>query len=388
MKVIYIHQYYQEKQGATRSYHFSRKLREEGHDVSILTGLDKTRTRQDGVQIVSTQTKYSQKMTFMQRIIAFAHFVLCSIFYGLKEKKPDVILASSTPLTVGIIGVVLSKLKRCPFVFEVRDVWPDIPIELGIIRKKWLVALLKILERWIYKHAAHIIVLSEPMKQNLLQKKIPAHKVTVIENLADIRLAQQMEQQDLNNPELEHFLKTHFVVAHPGTMGLVNGVHYFAEIAEEAAQHGIAFLLIGDGSEKKQLMETICEQQLTNIKVLNMRSKEEIYRILHHVDIGALTVIDCPILWDNSANKFFDYLAIGLPVVLNYQGWQHQALTNFQAGKGFLHHDKAGLIHYLKTLKNDTKLYQKQRENAKLLGQKYSVNSQFRKFLMVLEESS
>ncbi|MBC2676731.1 glycosyltransferase family 4 protein [Listeria booriae] len=386
MKAIYIHQYYQETKGATRSYHFSKGLREANHDVTVITGLSETKIRKDGAKIISTKTRYTQKMRFVKRIMAFVHFILWSMFYGLKERNPDIIIASSTPLTVGIIGVVLSKIKRCPFVFEVRDVWPDIPIELGFIRQKWLATLLKFLEKWIYKHASHIIVLSEPMKQNLMQKKVPPDKITVIENLSDTELAQQLKHSHLDDTDIADFFNHYFVVAHTGTMGYVNGVDYFAEIAKEAAKHNIAFLLIGEGSEKQFLVDKIAEQKLDNIRVLGTRSKDEIYRILHHADVGAMTVINKPILWDNSANKFFDYLAIGLPVILNYQGWQNQVLEKYQAGKGFAYHDQSGFIDHLVKLKNDKHLYIRQSENAKILGEKYSIGCQFQKFLKVLEE--
>jgi len=134
MNIVYLHQYFKTDSGGTRSYEFSKYLIDKGHSITMITGNDLQKKQIEGINIKSTRTSYSNNYSFTKRILSFIHFMIKSTIIGLREKQMDVIYATSTPLTIGVPAIIIAKLKRKPFIFEVRDVWPDIPIELGYIK--------------------------------------------------------------------------------------------------------------------------------------------------------------------------------------------------------------------------------------------------------------
>ncbi|CAM4091451.1 glycosyltransferase family 4 protein [Listeria booriae] len=375
MKLLYIHQHYEENQGATRSYELSKRFLENGAEVVMISGQGDSHITEEGLVVKSTQTAYNQKMSKMRRIVAFIHFFLWSIILGIREKNIDKIYVTSTPLTVGLVGLILSKWKRKPFIFEVRDVWPDIPIQLGYIRNIWMIRILKWLEMRIYKAATHIIVLSEGMRQNLLKKKIPASKVTVAENFSNQSLVQKSDGQQLEDVFLRRWMEDKFVVVHPGTIGFVNGVNYLIACAQRLEnKDSVHFLLIGEGSEKQKMQAQIKEKRLSNIRILDAKSKKETLQIASRCQMGTMLVKNERILWDNSANKFFDFLACGLPVVLNYQGWQKQVLEDSGAGKGFAHKDVEAYCDYIAHLATDQQSWHQAHQASKRLAEEYDVD--------------
>ncbi|WP_167736670.1 glycosyltransferase family 4 protein [Carnobacterium divergens] len=354
MKILYIHQYYQRNQGGTRSYELAKYFQKSGAEVTIITGSSSNSKDQDKIQVKSTHTSYNQKMSKLKRIFSFIHFSFKSILIGLGQKDSDIIYGTSTPLTVGLISLFLSKWLKKPYIFEVRDVWPDIPIELGYLKNRFVIYGLKKCERLIYKHASHIIVLSSGMKVNLIAKGVDAKKITVAENMVNNELVIEIKEKktdklrSVKKRELQDWMTNKFIVVHPGTMGVVNDLDYLLRVAELVQPYPqIAFLLIGEGSQKSALQEKINSKQLENIVIVDEMSKIEIFQLMEDCDLGDMNVMDNSILWDNSANKFFDFLAIGLPIIINYQGWQKQLLESTGAGASFKFSDIEGYCNYI-----------------------------------------
>ncbi|HFU7090345.1 TPA: glycosyltransferase family 4 protein [Bacillus cereus] len=368
MNILYIHQYFQVNSGGTRSFEFSKYLVNEGNNVTMLTSENIDEKEAQGINIISTNTQYKQGYSFIKRIYAFFHFMIKSILLGIKQKETDVIFATSTPLTVGFTGLIVSKILKKKYIFEVRDVWPDVPIQLGFIKNKFLIRGLSKLEMSIYKHAAHIIALSPGMKENLIEKGVPSKKISVIPNLSNNQL---MEEIKLNKKEILNqypFLKDKFVCIHAGTMGFVNGLEHILEVANNYRDENIVFLLVGEGKEKENLKNLKRKYNLNNVYILDSLSKIEVLKLVKASDVGMMSVSDFPILQDNSANKFFDYLAAGKPIVLNYLGWQNDVLRENNAGKGFHYQDGENYYSYLKQLRENKELYAETSKSAKELA--------------------
>jgi len=365
MKLIYIHQYFNTNSSSTRSYELSKFLVSKGHEVTMITGSRIRKKTVDGINIKSTQTAYSNNFSFLKRVFAFIHFMISSTILGLKEKDSDIVFATSTPITVGVPGLIISKIKRKKFVFEVRDVWPDIPIELGFIRSKILRKALYFLEKIIYKNADHIIVLSEGMKERLIKKGVPSKKMSVITNLSANKIYDSLPKS--GNPIIEKYAEK-LVCIHPGTMGFVNGLDFILDIAQSHPDKDIVYLLIGEGNQKRALIERVHKNNINNVIIMDAVPKDEITEIINQSDVGIVTVSNYDILKDNSANKFFDFLAAGKPILLNYEGWQKKVLEENEAGKGFKYSQKDDFFNFLVKLKNDKKLLQTYGENAKKLA--------------------
>jgi glycosyltransferase involved in cell wall biosynthesis len=372
-KVLYLHQYFNTNSGSsgTRSYEFAKFLSENGIKVSIITGtkLDKVYNENDDFYVYSTETKYNNRMSKWRRILAFLDYNFKALLKGLKTDEIDIIFATSTPLTIGLPAVLISKLKRKKLIFEVRDVWPDVPIELGYIKNKFLIKVLKAFELWIYKNAKHIIVLSKGMYENLIAKGIERSKLTIIENMANLYLYNGIE--DIKK---DCSLINKFVCIHPGTMGHVNGLDFLLDVAKRtlALDKDIVFLLIGEGNKKVHLKRRVEAEALTNVIIKDSLPKNEIAGVIKSSDIGIMCVDNqYKILQDNSANKFFDFLAAGLPVLINYGGWQKEVIENSNCGKADL--EAIAMAETIIRIKNDIELKENMKKNSKALAEsKYS----------------
>lgn len=375
MKILYLHQYFNtnKNRGGTRSYEFSKALIENGCYIYMISGKDTNKKEIDflkNIEIYSTKTKYSNSMSYMRRILAFMHYIIKSIIIGIKLKGIDTVFATSTPLTIAIPGYILSKIHRSKFIFEVRDVWPDIPIGVGVLKNRLLIVLLKKYEYFVYKKADHIIVASEGMYKNLINKGVSKDKVTVITNMANLYLVDSIKKSKTKIKEYNGF-KDKFICIHSGSMGFVNGLDYILNVAKliEKIDRNIIFILIGEGKEKESLKRRKNKENINNVIFMDILPKKELFFLLKAADIGVMIVKNYKILQDNSANKFFDYLAVGLPILINYGGWQKEVLESHKAGfscSATNFHDMAKKILYLR---RNEKLLEKMSKNSRALAE-------------------
>jgi glycosyltransferase involved in cell wall biosynthesis len=268
MHILYIHQHFATPAGSTgtRSYEFARRWVKAGHKVTLIAGhydigglqMNKALSLKqtiEGINVVVVGTKYSNKQSHLRRITSFLSFCLLSIYVGLKTKGVDVIYASSTPLTVGIPAMLIKWAKQIPFVFEVRDQWPEIPIELGIITNRYLIKILLWLEKTIYRNCSSIAALSPGQADGIRAVLTPDSRnrglteekpIIVIPNSCDIDLF----RPDINGSAVRQRMGwgDKLVLLHTGAMGKVNGLNFIIDAAKRLKEHSdIMFVLIGDG---------------------------------------------------------------------------------------------------------------------------------------------
>ncbi|KWW20412.1 hypothetical protein AS888_18785 [Peribacillus simplex] len=384
MKILYLHQYFNTDKGSTRSYEIAKYMVSKNNKVTIITGNDTDSCA--GIKIKTTKTKYKQEYGYGKRILSFIHYMYKSFFIGLKEKEVDVVFASSTPLTIGLIGMLLAKVKRCKFVFEVRDLWPDIPIEMGIIKNKGLKKILFALESMIYSAADKIIVLSPGMKEDLLSKGVKWEKIATITNFADINYFSRICSEDKEGALAKLGLKEKFICLYAGTLGFINHIDYILQLAEETDDPDIVYLIVGDGKEKERLIQVKESKKLNNVIFLDQVSKQEAYLLMAVSHIGLCFVRDHEILNRNSQNKLFDFWAAGKPTLINYKGWQHEVMTKYEAGHGFEYSEKSKMIEYVKSMKSDKRMYLKIQGNIERLALNYEKTRLIAKLERTLSE--
>ena len=346
MHILYIHQHFATPAGSTgtRSYEFARRWVIAGHKVTLIAGHYDIGGLQvsgalyqkqniEGINVVVVGTKYSNKQSYLRRVTSFLSFCLLSIYAGLRTKGVDVIYASSTPLTVGIPAMVIKWLKHIPFVFEVRDQWPEIPIELNIITNRILIKILLWLEKTIYRNCSSIIALSPGQADGIRAVLTKEKLITVIPNSCDI----DMFRPDIDGSAIRQKRDwgDKLVLLHTGAMGKVNGLDFVINAAQMLKDHSnIIFVLIGDGKQKPSLESRVKKLALTNVEILSSVPKRELSDFYAAADIGLVIIGNFPIIEHNSANKFFDSLSAGKPVLLNYSGWQREILEENKAGFG------------------------------------------------------
>lgn len=321
----------------------ARRLVAAGHSVDIITS-DRAQQRrsvrwrktvEDGIDVHWLAVPYSNHMSYPQRIKAFLHFALQSARKAASVRA-DVVFATSTPLTIALPAVYAARRQNVPMVFEVRDLWPEIPIAIGALKNPISIALARWLERFAYRNSAEIVALSPGMKDGIVAAGYPANRISVIPNSCDLALFDVPSAMGENFRRKFSWLQDRPLVVYTGTLGLINGVSYLVYVAKEFLKYNpeVRFLIAGEGREEEKVRSLARESGVLNqnLFMIGPLAKEEIPALLSAADVATSLVIDVPVLWANSANKFFDSLAAGTPIAINYAGWQASLLECSGAG--------------------------------------------------------
>jgi len=344
MKIIYLHQYYNNKNmsGGTRSYEFAKRLVEQGHEVHLITawrgrgrGHDWFKTNDDGINVHWLPVEYSNHMPYNKRIKAFFKFAFGAAKMAVKIGG-DIIFATSTPLTIAIPAAWAKFKLGIPIVFEVRDLWPELPIAMGALRNPFAKFIAKILERFAYFNSRAVVALSPGMKEGVIKTGYPRKKVAVIPNSSDTALFDVDQEFGKLFRQKRPWLSNSPILLYTGTFGVINGVSYLVDLAVEFLQinSNIKILVIGDGAEFDFVVD-----RAKNLGVLEVNffveqgiPKSEIASALSAATFASALFIDKPEMRANSANKFFDALAAGKPLVINYGGWMHNLVIDNNCG--------------------------------------------------------
>jgi glycosyltransferase involved in cell wall biosynthesis len=308
-------------------------MAKKGHDVYVVCGCYEIgglaplpwyqlfrQEEMAGFKVIILNAFYSNHFGILRRAFVFCWFAFLATFAALAIRKPDLIFATSTPLTVGVPGYIAAKLKRVPFVFEVRDIWPDCFIQSGTVTGKELsIRLLTWLEKFIYKHAAKILLVSHGFEKRLIERGFPPEKMKTILLGADGNIFRDVKP---NYEFLDRYeLRNKIIAVYTGAHGITNRLEYVIEAAECTKDRtDIAFLLIGGGSEKNKLKELAKEKAMKNIVFADPVSKAQLPRILAVCHIGLVIFNYGGKPRPLTPNKIFDYMFSGLPLVLNYEG--------------------------------------------------------------------
>lgn len=344
MKIIYLHQYFctPENSGGTRSFEFAKNLIKLGHEVTIITSYrnylkDKKwfKTEHSGISINWIPLEYSNHTSFFKRLKVYFLFAW-KCYFKIKEIEGDVIFATSTPLTIALPAILYSRKKKIPMIFEVRDLWPDVPIAMKIIKNPILIFISRLLELLAYKYSTSIVTLSPEMKKGIIQKKIDTKKIVTIPNSADLDLFNFNEKLELDFRSKRPWLNKKPLLLYTGTFGRVNDLNYAVRLAKALKDRNseIRILLIGDGFEKEKIIYNAKKSDVynKNLFIESPLPKKEMPACLSAASITANFVVDIRQNWANSANKFFDGLAAGKPILLNHGGWMEELVLKYECG--------------------------------------------------------
>ncbi|GAA4514829.1 glycosyltransferase family 4 protein [Sphingobacterium thermophilum] len=399
MKVIYLHQYFKtpSENGGTRSYDLAKSFVQSGYYVYMVTTTSNEKYKNtrwkvemcDGIEVHYLYLPYDNSMSYFERCIAFLKFMILASVRLLKIKG-DLLLATSTPLTIGIPALLKKTLHKTPLVFEVRDVWPEAVIAVGAVKNRLVQKVLYLLEKLIYNKSDIIVPLSVDMKKSItarypyLERKIPF----VVENIAEVNRFSMTEKINLKE---WLGVEPRFSILYAGTFGKVNNIHYVIELASRVIQldSSICFILMGSGSEKNEIIEIAKKRGLFNKNVFfpDPVSKRDLDKIYSSVSMGSSFVAPIQELWANSANKFFDTLAAGKPVLINHYGWQADVIENRNIGYVLPPSldDKAvsKFVEYSK----DINLHREQEQNSRTVAiSEYSLEVASSKYLKIFNK--
>jgi len=347
MKVLYFHQHFGTPRGAvgTRSYEFAKALIAEGHQVTIVCGNSERaklslpddgkqkwqRAVIDGIEVIVLPLGYSNRDNLARRSLTFLQYAWQSLSISMREDY-DLIFATSTPLTAGIPGIFARWIRGKPFVFEVRDLWPELPKALGL-RNPLLLAGMSFLEWLTYQSAHACIGLSPGIVQGIRRRSQPNKCVTMIPNGCDLDIFKPGNRAELALPGIQN---DDFVAAFTGAHGIANGLDTILDAAAVLKQRNekrVKLLFIGDGKEKDRLEARSKAEGLDNCLFLPPIAKMDLAVLLGRIDCGLMVLKNVPAFYyGTSPNKFFDYIAAGLPVLNNYPGWLADLIMEHQCG--------------------------------------------------------
>jgi glycosyltransferase involved in cell wall biosynthesis len=295
--------------------------------------------------------------------------MLKSSWQAIKIKNIDICFATSTPLTVGLTALLLKRLRKIPFVFEVRDLWPEFPIQMGAIKSKILQKISYYIENSIYNNSESIVALSPGMRNGIIKYQFDK-KISVIPNAADLDLF--YPHQNNSTIANEYQLSGKFNIVHFGSMGLANGLEYIinsAELAHKMNNQKLQFIFIGTGKTENNLKKNVHEKNLSNVKFLGHLSKHIVSEIVNICDISIISFLDLPILYTNSPNKLFDSLAAGKVCFVNSNGWTRKLLEENECGFFVDPNDPNDFLTKIEIIKNNSSLRRKMEINARKLAE-------------------
>ena len=348
LKVLYLHQHFTTRAGSTgtRSYEMARELIARGHEVHIVCGsfevansgltMPFVRGRRsgdvDGIRVTEFEIPYSNSDSLVSRSRAFIGFAMRTTVLALKEPY-DLVFATSTPLTAGVPAIAAKYLRRKVFVFEVRDLWPELPKAMGVITNPVILKALSVLEWVSYRAANGCIGLSPGIVDGIKRRNQKAKPVAMIPNGCDVDLFLEPEKdislQRANTDQL-------FTAVFTGAHGRANGLDAVLDAAAELITRGrldIRLLFIGEGGMKPALVKRAEAEGLTNCEFRSVIPKTELSNLLSQVNVGLMCLANVPAFYfGTSPNKFFDYLAAGLPVLNNYPGWVGSIIKEEEVG--------------------------------------------------------
>lgn len=384
MRVLYFHQHFTTPDGSsgTRSYEFAKALLAKGHQVTMICGRsDRSglnlpfdaekgwfRGGIDGIDVIALPLTYSNSDGVARRLLTFLRFALKSVMIALRHDY-DMVFATSTPLTAATPGVFARWFRRKPFVFEVRDLWPELPRAMGM-RNPLLLGGMWVLEGLAYRSSVACIGLAPGIVEGISHRSAKGHPIALIPNGCDL---------DLFHPRLRSALAIpgiapgDFVAGFTGAHGKANGLDALLDAAAELKRRGdakVKILLVGDGSEKPRLMQRASREGLDNVIFHPPMPKRQLAGLTASLGCGLMVLDNIPAFYrGTSPNKFFDYIAAGIPVVNNYPGWLAGMIGEVGCGLAVPPSDPVALADVLQRLAADASLVDEMGLKARRLAE-------------------
>jgi len=340
-----------------------------GHRVEIITAhneSDYIKKDIDGITVHYLPVKYYSHYIFFRRLYSFLIFAHKAYYLVRKYKDIDLAYITSTPLTVGLVALKLKRNNRIPYIFEARDLWPEAPIQLGIIKSKFFKYITRKLEMSVYKHASKIIALSPGINDHIT-RLVPEKPIHFCPNISDCDFFKKEPSKNKSLLE-KHKIGTSFVISYFGALGKVNALEYFLKLAEISGNSGldVRFFIIGNGAMSVSLRKMAKNNNIKNLEFIPHMNKYALKEYLSITDAAYISFANFPVLEHNSPNKFFDAIASGKMVIVNTRGWIKTLIEKNECGFYVNPEESDQFITKVKPFFNKLKLEESQINSRKL----------------------
>ena len=388
MKILLIHQYYLEKNdgGGSRWNEMTKFWAEQGHDITVLAGMvhynsgkknqkykrkyfSDQKNFDNKIRVIRSHVSEAYNVNFIGRLWAYFSFVFSSIWAGLfyAREKYDFIIVTSPPLFVGITSYVLSFFKKIPFVFEIRDLWPESAIDTGVLKNKLVIKLAYKFENFVYRKAVIINVLTPAFRTYLVNKKnVNSNKICFIPNAADFTLVNKVASNfNISNFRSENNIDLDtFVITYVGAHGVANHLIQIIDTAELLQDEKILFLLIGEGMEKNKLKEEVSSRKIKNVRFIDAVPKSEVFKYILASNMGASVLKKVDTFKTVYSNKTFDYMSCKKPLFMLIDGVSRELVEEAGCGIYVEPENKFEFKEKILLYLNDNKRVVKEGENG------------------------
>ncbi|MGH9768648.1 MAG: glycosyltransferase family 4 protein [Blastocatellia bacterium] len=404
MRITFLCQYFPPEMGApaARTFEHARHWASLGHDVTVITGFPNhptgvihpeyrgyfvKRESVEGIDLLRTWVYVAANKGFTKRILNFLSFCFSSVALGsAMTRRPDIVVGTSPQFFCAVAAYCLSVIKRAPFVFEVRDIWPQSAVELGALKNRLLIRLLEAIETNLYRRAALIVPVAESTRQYLIGKGVPAEKISIVPNGIDAKyLASAQAAPERLREELG--LEGKFIVSYIGTHGMSHALEVVLRAAKELERDpAIHFLFVGEGAEKESLKRLASELRLNNATFINQQPRE---RLLSFYGLSGLSVVPLKrlqIFKKVLPSKLFELMGVGCPVICSVEGEAAGLVTTAESGLCIEPENVVALVEAVSRLRDDRELRARMSENGRsFVRTRYLRSALAEKYLNALE---
>jgi glycosyltransferase involved in cell wall biosynthesis len=379
MRILIFTQHFPPETVATgrRAFDLAEQMAKRGHRVTVITGVPnhpsslgrpfcqlarRLEISPSGYRIVRVPVFRSQDARALRRLLTYGTFVLSAAWAGLRQQRPDAILAIS-PLPTGLAAMLVHWIRRAPLVFDLQDIWPDSAVAVGVMQPRLALRLLRRLERFFYRRCALVAGITEGFRQYLLSLGVPPERLALIHNGVDWQMFDTAEaSRPLGN---SHQPDAKFVVGYVGNLGLAQRLETLLDAADVLREGPVKFLLAGEGTDKPRLRKVARIRGLENVEFIDGVPRDQVPPILAACDAFLLVLRNHPLFEVTIPSKVYEYMAAGKPILCSVGGEAAALVSSSRCGLAVKPSDGEALAAAIETLRNDPALCREMGESGK-----------------------
>ncbi len=384
---------------ASRTYEHCKEWVKEGIDVTVITCAPnfpygktyegyKNKLYQteeiDGIKVIRVWSYMTENKGVVKRILDYMSYAISAFFAGLFVKT-DLIVATSPQLFTTLGGCALAKVRRKPWIFELRDLWPEGIKDHGAIKKRYLLDFLTKMELCLYRQATHVVTVTEGLKENLSSRGIDPDKIDIVTNGANMELFSPIPKDEALMKSLG--LEGKFVVGYIGTHGMAHGLEFIVESIKDLDDEKIHFLFVGTGAKKEAVVALVEKLGLTNVTFLDPVPKSEVKRYISVIDVALVPLTKTKIHASLIPSKIFESAAMRKPMLLGVEGEARRIVEGHHAGIAFEPENKEEFLSALKQISKGGEAYSELQKGCDALAEAFDRKHLAAKMLKVLQKT-
>ena len=389
---------------ARRTFDHCKKWVELGHNVTVVTNHPNhpngkifpgysnnlySRENMDGISVLRVYTFLTPNAGFLLRILNFILYGIFAVYFTMFIKKPDVVIGTSPQFFCGLFAAIYSKIRRVPFVLEIRDLWPESIIAVGALRNRSLIAFLTRLELWMYRAADQVVTVTQSFKDDLIGKGVSANKVAVVLNGINF-------SHFSPRPPSEKLLQRYdcadsFNIGYIGTLGMAHSLGTVLQAARRLEADGYSgkfnFFIIGDGAERSRLESEKNSQGINNVHFTGLVAKDEISDYWSILDLSLVHLKKTPLFRTVIPSKIFESIGMGKPILHGVEGESAEIIEKYQFGVLFEPENTGDLVDKIISLYSSLNTLDTFRNNCLEYGSQFDRNRFALEMMEVVENA-